>query len=69
MHPSRTAPSPAEDAMPEHDLGDALVDDPPETPTALSDWLRDLDLEQLAAIARVARLAGDSFGRYLRQTV
>jgi hypothetical protein len=50
----------------ERDLMDALVDAPPETSTTLSDWLRELDLAQLADIARAARLAGDSFGRYLR---
>jgi len=50
----------------DHDLMDTLADDPPEAGTAFSAWLGDQDLEQLAAIARAARLAGDSFGRCLR---
>ncbi|MDD7938126.1 hypothetical protein PHK61_06810 [Actinomycetospora lutea] len=44
---------------------DSLADDPPETDT-FSAWLGDQDLERLAAVARAARSAGDSFGRCLR---
>lgn len=51
---------------PDRDLMDALADEPPETPTPLSAWLRDQDLETLADIARAARRSGDSFGRHLR---
>lgn len=51
---------------PDRDLLDRFTDDPPETPTAFSDWLRDQDLENLAAVARAARLSGASFGHHLR---
>ncbi|GLZ44824.1 hypothetical protein Acsp06_10090 [Actinomycetospora sp. NBRC 106375] len=50
----------------ERDLLSALLDDPPEAPTGFSEWLRDQDLGDLAAVARTARLSGDSFGRHLR---
>ena len=52
--------------MPDPHLMDALTDDPTETPTAFSEWLRDQDLGHLATIARAARLTGDSFGRHLK---
>jgi hypothetical protein len=50
----------------DHDLMDALADDPPGPDTALSEWLGEQDVEHLAAIAREARRADTSFGRRLR---
>ena len=50
----------------DHDLMDALADDPPETDASLSEWLGEQDVEHLAAIAREARTTDGSFGRRLR---
>lgn len=45
--------------------GDDL-DTPPVGVPALSTWLRDQDVIDLAGVARAARLHGGSFGRHLR---
>lgn len=48
------------------DLMDTLADDSPAAGVAFSAWLGGRDLEQLAAVARAARSAGESFGGRLR---
>lgn len=52
------------DARPDDEVGDRTDDHG--TSTAFSEWLGDRDLEQLAAVARIARFTGDTFGRRLR---
>ena len=60
------------DARPDDEVGDRTGDrtddrtDEHGTSTAFSEWLGDRDLEQLAAVARIARFTGDTFGRRLR---
>lgn len=53
--------------MSDHKDADSSLDNDgsDHAPRALSDWLRDQDIADLASFARAARLAGHSFARRL----